>query len=382
MTDLAIDDLLTAATPAEVLAELYTLLEDLDLPTTTWEPGDPLRTVLAVLAQVLGGYSTLQVVMVKSGFLDEAEQGWLTLIAREVYGVERIEATAASTDVTLVNSGGGVYSFDPGELVVKNGTTDATYTNTAIVSLGASTTLTGVNVQAQDVGTAGNAAIGQINTLVTVLTDVTVTNPTAAAGTDEETDAALRARCRLKLGALSPNGPARAYEYVALTPELNGGVAVTRVRVLPPPGDGTLTVVIASAAGVLVGGDVALVQAGIDEWATPSSVDATVVSATGIALSPTIDLFVSTAAGMSDLEWEAAAKIALVDWVPTLPIGGVDLGAGGIVSYRAMIGVLEGINGYVLEARVTPASDTPLTSTQVATLDEGDVTVNVTQVTV
>lgn len=382
MTTLAIDDLLTAATPAEVLATLYELLEDLDLPTTTWESGDPLRTVLAVLAQVLGGYSTLQVVMVKSGFLDEAEQGWLTLIAREVYGVERIEATSASTDVTLTNAGGGVYSFDPGELVVKNSTTGATYVNTAIVSLGASTTLTGVNVQAQDVGSAGNAAIGQIDTLVTQLTDVTVTNPDQAAGTDEETDPALRDRCRLRLGALSPNGPARAYEYVALTPELNGGVAVTRVRVLPPPGDGTVTIVIAGAAGTISGGDVALVQAGIDEWATPSSVDATVQSATGIALSPTVDIYVDTAAGMSDPEWTTAVENALLAWVPTLPIGGVDLGAGGIVSYRAMIGVLENINQYVLEARVTPASDTPLDANEVATLDQGDITVVVHQIVV
>lgn len=378
---LAIDDLLTAPTAAEIAAELYTLLEDLDLPTTTWEPGDPLRTVIAVESQILFAQAALQVVMVKSGFLDEAEGGWLTIIAREVYNVERIEATSASTDVTLVNSGGGVYSFDPGELVVKNSTTGATYTNTAIISLGASSTVT-ANVQAQDVGTAGNAAIGQIDTLVTTLTDVTVTNPAQAAGTDEESDEALRVRCRLKLGALSPNGPVRAYEYVALTPELNGGVSVTRVRVLPPPGDGTVTVVIASAAGTVSGGGVALVQTGIDEWATPSSVDATVVSATGIALSPTVDIYVDTASGMSDPEWTTAAKNALLAWVPTLPIGGVDLGAGGIVSFRAMIGVLEAINGYVLEARVTPASDTPLTATQVATLDEGDVTVVVHQIVV
>jgi ferric-dicitrate binding protein FerR (iron transport regulator) len=56
-------------------------------------------------------------------------------------------------------------------------------------------------------GSGLDLALGAINTLVTTLLKVTVTNPAAVIGDDERRDLQLRDSCYAKLGSLSPFGP-------------------------------------------------------------------------------------------------------------------------------------------------------------------------------
>lgn len=386
---LSIDQLLTPLTAAQFKTKLYDLAAALGLPTTSWFAGAPTRTLIAITAEIYGAFvAPLIVTITKSGFLDDAEGGWLTLLASTVYGVTRRDATFAAGEVTLDNAGGGVYSFEIGECVFKNSTTDATYVNTEAFTLGALEVGKVVAIRAQDIGSAGNAAATEIDTLVTALDSVTVSNANDLAGVDEESDPDLRQRCRDKLGALSPDGPAAAYRYVALTPELNGGASVTRAKVLPATGDYTVTVVVADATGAPTAPDVALVQAGIDEWATPDNTVATVAACTETPFTADTTIYVNAAAGLTDAEWQALVKEQVVAWVRALPIGGIELTPGtGIIPWRSLVGIIERTRQstsepyWVLHATLTSEADFPLADDAVATIDLADVTVTVNQVT-
>lgn len=70
---------------------------------------------------------------------------------------------------------------------------------------------------ADSAGTAGTSAPNTVQQLTTSLVGVTGTNPGLFTGTGYEGNVALVRRCRLKLQALSPNGPGGAYLYFALS---------------------------------------------------------------------------------------------------------------------------------------------------------------------
>ena len=53
---------------------------------------------------------------IRAGFLETARGPWLTLLARNMFGVERGEATFATGEIQLTNGGGGVFSFNPDEV--------------------------------------------------------------------------------------------------------------------------------------------------------------------------------------------------------------------------------------------------------------------------
>ena len=176
---------------------------------------DSLRTIIAALAIILAAFSELQAAIAKGGFLDLAEGAWLTLLARYTYGVERDPGSFAAGPVLVTNSTGNIYSGDPGDLVFLNSATSKTYRNTEAFTIGALATNVSIAVEAIELGIASTSLAGDINQLVTPLLGVAVANPSALVGADEETDALLRERCRLSLGALSPNGPRDAYAYFA-----------------------------------------------------------------------------------------------------------------------------------------------------------------------
>lgn len=392
MALLALEEMVKPLTAAEIKAAIYKVLSGMDLDTTSWRPGAATRTLIAVCSVVLSWLSVVVSLIAKMGFLEYAEGEWLRLRALLVYGVVQTEATFAAGNLTLDNGGGGIYGpFDAGEVVAQCTATGKTYVNTEAFSLGALETGKVVAFRAEEAGVASSASAGQIDYLVTTMLGVTVTNSADFVGTDQESREDVAARCTASLGALSPNGPKAAYEYVCTTPALNGNVPVNRVRVLDPPGDGTLTVVIAGAAGELTGPEVTLVQTGVDDTATPDIATVTVESATAVPFTTTVDLYVSTAAGLTDQDWDDLVRPQLLAFVPTIPIGGVPLTEGGPGAMRMSAlrslaqrplgadGKLHAAAAYVLQAAIADA-DVALDETEIGTLDDGDLTINVNQV--
>lgn len=372
--------LLYQMTAEQIYAKALVIAEAVGLVTTSWHPGDPTRSQYYVEAEELATVEEIVVGYIASGFLDYAEGDWLALLAYEVYLVTKIEATFATTTVTLTNTGGELFEgIEAGDITFKNSLTDATYTNTSggTLAAGPATTLD-VTASADLAGSDSTAAATEIDTLVTTYLGVTCSNATAAIGVDEESSPALRSRCRLKLGALSPNGPADAYDYVARTPELSLTTNVTRSRTVSA-GDGTLTLYLAGPSGAVAGADVTLVETAIAKWATPLCITPTTVSATNVAVAVTYQLWLYEAVGETTTVIEAAVAAALLAMIRVHPIGGDVIVATPGFLYKELIEatILKVYPNYAFRVSVSvPAADTSIAATEVATL--GAVTPTIT----
>jgi len=383
MALLALTTLLYEATKAEIYAKALEVADTLGLPVTSWSPGDPTRSLYHVLSEELETVEEIVSNYVASGFLDWATGDWLTLLANQVFRAERTAATYATTTVTLTNGGGGYFGgIEAGDITFKNSLTGATYTNTSGGDLlsGPGTTLD-VTVVADEAGSDGSAGATEIDTLVTTYNGVTCSNATAATGVDEESDAALRIRCRAKLGSLSPNGPADAYDYVATTSELTGTTNVTRSRTDGDSTTGDVDVYLAGPSGAVAGPDVTLVESAILTYATPQCITPNVVSATAVSIAVTYQLWLYEAVGETTATIKVAVAAALAALFAAEPIGGDIITTPPGSFYKELIEatILKVYPNHAFRVSVAaPAGDTSLTISQVATL--GTVTPTVTLV--
>lgn len=347
----------------------------LGLPVSTWQAGDPTRSLYHVESEMIATLEAVVVGFVQSGFLDYATGDWLTILADQVYGVTRPTATYASTDVLLTNAGGGVYTIAAGDLTFKNTDSGMTYRNTSggtlVAKVGATDGELTVSVVADEPGTESNAAAGEIDSLVTTLLGVTCSNAVAAAGTDEQDDATTRIQCRERLGRLSPNGPKEAYNDVARDSALTGTTVVTRVRTYADSDTGDVTVYLAGASGAVTEPDRLLVEDAILEWATPLTITPTVLSVANVVVPITYELWLYKSCNATAAEVEDAVEAALTTMFAARPIGG-DIIAPAVTGslYRTMIeSTIRSVYSQAFRVSVTsPAGDTALTNGQVAAL--------------
>lgn len=364
---ISLSSLISAATASQILSTGLQVAQALGLSVTTWRDDDPTRVTFHFLSEFLATKEGLAVEFVRSGFLSLARGQWLTLIAEDYYGVTRTEATFATSTVSLQNTGGGFYILDPGDITVENSTTGATYHNTTSITIGAGGSGT-VDVVADEAGSSGSAAADEIDTLVTTYTGVTVTASTAAVGTDEQSDSSLRTQCLATLGALSPNGPADAYEYVCRDSELTGTTEITRAKSSGETTDGTVTVYVAGASGAVSGGAVTAAQDAVEQWATPLCITPTVASAVAVPIA--ITATVSGGSVPEDVEDQVESAV-------TAMLADIDID--GLVAVSAIYTVIHGVlvdNG-VTSPTVTltaPAADTDLDADEVPTIGAVSVT--------
>jgi phage-related baseplate assembly protein len=323
---MTLDELTTPMTVEEVKTSIYTAIAAQGVDVTTWKEGAPTRTMIAAVAIVLAAGSKLQSLIAQMGFLALSQGEWLTQVALYVYGVERSDGTFATGEVTLTNTGGGVYAGDPGDLIFINTTTEKTYRNTAAFSIAAFEPDVIIPIQAIEIGSASNAQGGEIDDFETPLLGVTVTNADAVVGLDAELDAALVARCNAKTGILSPNGPADAYAYLALAATDDDGtpIGVTRVRTVPL-GDGVLDVYVADATGEIADSDdLDAIDELIQTRAVPLGITANVLSATPITVPVTYELWIR-ATSITDAAIREAVEEALTAFMASQPIGGIEI---------------------------------------------------------
>lgn len=356
-------DLLTTKTLADWKKTIVDTATAVALRTENWVDGGYTRTLVALFGQLhtIGG-SVVRIIAA-SGFLDTAEGAWLTLLVRNVFGVSRIEATYASApdSLLLTNTGGGLFVWDPGDIIVAHSTTKKTYktTNGGTLNPGVGQTLV-LSLVAEEPGSGSNAAVGAITELVTTFLGVECTNTVGLVGLDEEKDPALRERARDSVALLALGGIKRAYEFIARSATNLAGVSlgVSRVRVMPAPGDGTLTVYVATASGAMSGPDVAIVQAAFDESVSPYGLNATAVSATNLSVTAPCTVYLPASLGISEAEAQAKVLAAMQAYVNALPIGGVVISpATGKIYWRALLAVAAGANPGTLKAQLTSEVD-------------------------
>lgn len=365
---ITLEELFEPKTRDEILEQILGVAQAIGLPIEAWQEGSVGRELMTVFAQKLADYSLVGARLAGGGLLSYATADWLTLLAQELYLVERIPATSGTCSVLLTNASGSTYVLAAGEVRVVNGDTGETYTSTTGGTLSAGGSLT-VTVQADEPGTASNAAVGDIDALVTPLLGVTVVNTTACAGTDEEDDASLRDRCRESLGKASPNGPAEAYSYFAKTATRTDGslVGVTRVNVVQ--GNLTVTVYVADADGPIDSADLDYVDDSVQENAVPTGYTATVRNATGVTVPVTSTVYLAPNSSLSISDLQSAVNARLVDYFANAPIGGYVV-SGGFIFRSAIIGeIFQAAPQDIIKVDLAaPSADVALNSNQVAVL--------------
>lgn len=324
MSTITITDLLNPITADQVNDTFLTTLEVLGIPARSWKQGGTARTILRVVARTYAGFSTLMVFALSGAFLEKAEGGWLVLLAYYVYGVTAIPATFASGSLTLVNTGGGIYTYGPREARFLDPITKVTFTNVDGFTLNALTTLP-IDIEATISGAAGSALPGAITDLVTTMLGVAVSNPLSVIGRDAERDPDLRARCLAKLATRSVRGPRNAYEFEALSAKRIDGspVNINRVGISKSSSTGTVTVYCASPSGAPTSDDLDAVALAIENLVRPQAVTVGVLAVTEVTYAHTLTVWAQSTPGVSAANVKAAAEKAIADFIAAYPIGGL-----------------------------------------------------------
>lgn len=366
MSVLSLAQLAIAETESAIYSRALAIATSIGLPVTSWHAGDPTRSLYHLLAKTLASAEGIVAKYIAAGFLDYATGEWLALLAKQVYDVDRVEATYATCTCRLTSTNSGPFEFDPGDITVKKPNSSVTYHNTEGGSVAGNGTLDLAFV-ADQAGKDGSASPNEITEFVTTYLKLAVTNTTAAVGIDSETDDSLRSRCRAKLGALSPNGPADAYNYVATSTV----ASVTRAKTVGDNVDGTVTVYVASDSGVVQPADVTTIQTAITTLATPQCVAATVVSATPKTVVVDYDIWLYSTVGESETQIRAAISEALSAMFRARPIGGdVIPGEPGRIYHSLISRTIEAVYpAHAYRVRVNlPTSDVTLAANEVAVL--------------
>lgn len=312
-TTLSAAVLLVKQTADEILAASLELCSLVGLPVTSWRVGDPMRTLLRTQARKLESLDAVRNEYARSSFLSTAEGDMLTLRAADVYNVEREEETFAAPTITVDNAGGGFYAVDARGAVFSSSATGATYVNQNAFTINPLETGVDILLVAEVGGSEGSAGLNDVDTIVSpALTGVSIVSSTVSAGVDEQSDDGVKEQCLASLGALSPDGPADAYEYVARNAELTGVEGITRALASGDSANGTVTVYVGTATAAVAAPELAEIQAAVDVWAQPLCTDATVESMSPVTLAATFTI-VPAAPGAQDAV-EAALDAYYAAW--------------------------------------------------------------------
>lgn len=380
-SEVSLSSLIAAVSKEAILSKLLTIASALGLSTESWQPGDPTRTLFAALSQMDEDREVLVIDLVKSGFLDLASGIGLTLLARYLFLVERRTATYATSTIRLTNGSGAFHNFDAEDLTFRNSATGKTFRNTTggTLASGIGQTLD-LEIKAEEGGSDSTSAVGEIDELVYAVANVSAVNTTAAVGTDEESDPDLRERCRAKLQSISVAGPRGGYHYAAVTPELNGGAAVTKTREVPDSDVGHVDVYLAGPAGAVSSDDRDLVEEAIETWATPLCIDVTVASAENFVQAVTYTLWLYDTAAETTAQIEEKIEDALLEAFKTRPIGGDVISpdpTGFIYKDWIEAQIIRAVSPHGFKVTVsTPAADVALNINQVASLGAVTATIN------
>ncbi len=377
--------LIVQETKAAIYETALGIATALGLPVSSWQAGDPTRSLFHVEAETLATLEATVAGYIGSGFLDYATGDWLKIVADQVYGVTVPEATAASCDVDLTNTSGFVYTIDEGDLTFKSTITGKTYRNTTggtlVAKVGATDGTLSVTVEADELGSDSSASVGEIDDMVTTLLGVTCTNALAAVGVDEQSEDTTRQQCRDRLGRLSPNGPREAYADVARDPDLTGTSNITRVRSYGDSATGDVTIYLAGPAGAVAEIDRALVEDAILEWATPLCITPTVLSCANSVIPITYSMSLYKSANVTAAEAAEDVEEALEALFASRPIGGdiIAPATTGKLYLSLIASTIQTVFPQAFNVVVSaPAGDTDLTNGEVAAL--GTITPTITLV--
>jgi hypothetical protein len=332
---LHIEDVISLTAASDIQDGVLSLCATAGLPTSSWQPGGVIRTMIAEISTVIAQRAVIDVEIAKGGFGDLASPEWAKLWAYQIYNVLFVSSATAKGYLQLTNTTSDPHTLQIGDLIVAHKTTGKTYRNQEVVEVAPLSTTSPFAIESDELGTASDAAPDEITVVVapSALIGVTATNPAAVLGADEEKTEALVKRARAKLGHLSPRGPKGAYDYVARTPLdqfeavddtgllVPTSTPITRSRTTLDPVTGNIIVFIATAGGAPTFDDVARVNAGIWRWAEPQGVTSSALAASEIAIDVSYRIWVKTTLTAAQLT--SIVNTALVSYLAGVDVGGV-----------------------------------------------------------
>lgn len=273
-----LDELTAPRTADQITTAQLAALVAAEFPVDAWGTHGAARDLVRADATALARAEAIVAALAKGaygGTAAQAGEGWLDLFMESRFSLTRIAATYAAGEVVLtVASGAGPFSIAAGGLLVSDGTRRWRSTNTTTVNISSASPTT-FTVRAELAGVDGNANNNTITRILSpALPGVTCNNPVigatstwlSASPIDAEGDAAYLARGRARWATLGSGFTRDAVRYWCASAETAPGVnaGCTRVSFGPVPGDGTYTVYVAGASGVLAGPAVAAIQTELD----------------------------------------------------------------------------------------------------------------------
>jgi len=327
----SITDLVVAKTKAVLYSSWLALATGLGVPVTSWEVGDPTDSLAQWVTEEIAALEVVFVDFCKSAFLDYAAADstlyeWLVIVAAQNFGYVARTATYATGTIRLTNTAGGIYTFDIGDLTIKNSVTGATYHNTESGTLLGGTlsmaTIIDLAIEADLPGSASTSGVGDIDTMVTTFLGVTCSNAAVVTGQDAEPATSIVTGCRAKLARMTNGGPKDAYVSVALDSALTGTTEAIKARSTSDSVTGQVSVYVASATGTVTAPSLALIQSAVELWAEPLCITPTVYSATAMSFSVQYSVVAYKSWGLTSVEAVAAIDAALMAWFAERPIGG------------------------------------------------------------
>ena len=379
-----IDQLLTPVTEDQQIADITSTCVSLGVPADQWRKAGAMSVFRRAVSRTYAALTSLLVQAIGGAWLDTAMAGWLKRLALYVYGIVVPQATFATGKLTLTNSLGGIFSYDPGQATFLNPTTKKTFVNVLHFDLGALATLT-IDIIAVEAGKNSTSLPGQINALQTAMLGVTCSNAAAVIGVEAPADADIKAMCRTTLGAASVRGPANAYKFYArftidpatglgipLTNASGAPVNINRVDVSPASHTGQVTVTVAAPSGAPTSADLTAADANIQAKAVPGAVTETTQAATEVPYTATLTVWAQALQGLSAAIVQTEVEAAIATFLSSYPIAGLAKGTSKGLFGTGIDGVVKAADAAIFA--VDGATDLALTAGQVA-IDETTVTV-------
>jgi hypothetical protein len=363
MTTLA--DLLTTETWDTLLDRMLTTLRGLGFPTGSWHTTSVPRRLLTAVAQALSQASTLIYQVTSGGLLETSSSGWLTLLAKNVFGLTRTPARTTIGTFEIEDTGGtGPHSIAAGQLYFATAT-GLQFVNTTAFTVG----LLGdadFEVMATTAGAAWNVAADMVTVMQTPIpgltfkTGETSFNPASdwitTEGLDEQDDESLKTDCINRWATLGYGQNADWWEYqIKLTPVYGSGFARVSV-VTASAGEGELTLYVGGTDSTISGAAEAAAQSYAND--IKGACETIIVQACGeetITCTAVIYAYAAYAAGA-----KAKAETALREYLRTIPVGQT------FVYYNQIVDALQYSTTEVRNVVMTvPAADVALAADEI-----------------
>ena len=172
-----LQDLIKSKGYTQLKAELLALLTQYGFSGTDWNTCSESDTLVNVEAKSLEELWAIVSEIAKGMHLDTATEGWLTLLAKSQYNVERIPSEFTRGVATFSIIGNTTRTINPGAVIVTDGLGHNYVTdNSAPVTINIATPIAEIPIIAQVVGSDYNVAPGVITKIFQGPADINVIN--------------------------------------------------------------------------------------------------------------------------------------------------------------------------------------------------------------